>query len=117
MLWNVLPEDIKQIIKNYIIKLDISNTSKYYFNAYYDIPNKFLLRRSILNTIRNDHEFVFKHLFFKYYDQFKKTTRYRYSGKTYKHFAEYLKYRIIEQQSMRCKQVISEKLTNEYKWM
>ena len=62
MLWNVLPEDIKQIIKDYIIKLDISNTSKYYFNAYYDIPNKFLLRRSILNTIRNDHEFVFNHI-------------------------------------------------------
>ena len=31
--------------------------------------------------------------------------------------AEYLKYRIVEQQSMRCKEVISEKLTNEYKWM
>ena len=117
MLWILLPEDIKQIIKGYIIKFDISNTSKYYFDAYYDIPNKTLLRRFILNTIRNDHEFVFKHIFFKYYNQFKKTIRYRYNSKTYKHFAEFLKYRIIEQQSMRCKQVISEKLTNEYKWM
>jgi hypothetical protein len=117
MLWNLLPEDIKQYIKDFIIKIDISITSKRYFNEYYDIPNKLLLRRSILNTIRKDHEFVFKHLFNKYYNQFKLTTRYRYGGKTYKHFADFLKYRIIEQQAMRCRIVISEKLTNEYKWM
>jgi hypothetical protein len=116
MLWFLLPDDIKEYIKLHIIKIDMSITSKHYFNEYYDIPNKNLLRRSILNTIRNDHEYVFKHLFFKYYNQFKKTIRYRYDGKTYKHFADFLKYRVIDQQAMRCKIVISEKLNNEYKW-
>ena len=116
MIWITLPNDIKNLINEYIIKEDIAITSKNNFKMYYDILDKRLLRRCILNLIRHDHHFVFEHLFNKYYNQFKKMLRYRYDGKTYKHFAEYLKFRIIEHQSMRCKDVIFQKLTNEYKW-
>jgi hypothetical protein len=117
MIWIALPDDIKSQIKDYIIKKEMSSTSVLYFKAYYDVPDHTLLRRMLLNVIRKDHDFVFKHLFNKYYSQFKKSTRYRYDGKTYKHFAEYLKYRTIEQEASRCRVVICEKLTNEYKWM
>ena len=117
MLWIKLPDDIKCLIKDYIRKTEMSNISRYYFKAYYDVPDLKLLRRMILNVIRKDHDFVFKHLFHKYYRVFKKKTRYRYDGKTYRHFAEFLKYRIIERDASRCRIVICEKITNEYKWM
>ena len=110
MIWFHLPDDIRSMIHNYIIKQDIAIISKTYFKLYYDVPEKKLLRRCLLNIIRRD-------LFNKYYIQFKKLVHYRYDGKRYKHFAEFLKYRIIENQSMKCKIVIFEKLTNEYKWM
>ena len=116
MIWMTLPQDIKDTIYSYIIKQHIGITSKSNFKHYYDILDKRLLRRSILNSIRQDHHFVFEHLFNKYYAQFKKMLRYRYDGRTYRHFVEFLKYRIIEHQSMKCKDVIFQKLTNEYKW-
>ena len=52
-----------------------------------------------------------------YYDHFKKLVGYRYQGKRYKHFADFLKYRTIEQQSTKCKNILFEKLTNEYMWI
>lgn len=117
MIWSLLPDDILSKIKKYIIVQDIAIVSKYYYETYYDISNELLLRRLLLNTIRNDHDYVFQHFFLKYYEIIKKPSRYRYQGKTYKSIAEFLKYRIIEQQSMRCKIVIFKKITNEYKWM
>ena len=117
MIWIYLPDDTKDIIKKYITNEKKSILSKTYFNQYYDVPDKRLLRRLLLNVIRRDHDFVFKKLFTNYYNQFKKTIRYRYDGKTYKHFAEFLKFRIIENQSTKCKNILFKKLTNEYKWM
>ena len=117
MIWIGLPDDIKNKIQEYIIKQDISKISKTHFLLYYDVHDKRLLRRLLLNVIRKDHAFIFKQLFNKYYTQFKNTKRYRYDGIAYKHFAEFLKFRIIDYQSMKCKIIISEKLTNEYKWM
>lgn len=117
MIWYYLPDDAKCIIKEYITKENTSILSKTNFNLYYDVPDKRLLRRLLLNVIRKDHDFVFKKLFNNHYMQFKNTTRYRYDGKTYKHFAEFLKYRIIENESTKCKNIVFEKLTNEYKWM
>ena len=116
MIWYYLPEDTKSIIKEYITKETTSILSKTYFNLYYDVPDKRLLRRLLLNVIRKDHDFVFKKLFNNHYNQFKHASRYRYDGKTYRHFAEFLKYRIIDSGSTKCKNIIFEKLTNEYKW-
>ena len=117
MIWSLLPDDILYKVKQYIIVQEMSIISKYYYENYYDIYDKMLLRRLLLNTIRNDHYYVFQHFFFKYYDKIKIPSRYRYQGKTYKTIADFLKYRIIEQQAMRCKNVIFKKITNEYKWM
>ena len=118
MIWYNLPQDTKDIIKEYYItEENTSILSKTYFNLHYDVPDKRMLRRLILNVIRKDHDFIFKKLFNNYYKQFKNTIRYRYDGKTYRHFAEFLKYRIIEHESTKCKTILFEKLTNEYKWM
>tara|TARA_E500000178_G_scaffold312107_1_gene328538 strand:- start:351 stop:704 length:354 start_codon:yes stop_codon:yes gene_type:complete len=117
MIWYYLPDDAKCIIKEYITNENTSILSKTNFNQYYDVPDKKLLRRLLLNVIRKDHDFVFEKLLNNHYNQFKNTIRYRYQGKTYKHFAEFLKYRIIENESSKCKNILFEKLTNEYKWM
>ena len=117
MIWSFLPDDILCKIKEYVIVEDIAIISKEYYEKFYDVPDKRLLRRLLLNTIRKDHDYVFQHFFLKYYDNIKSASRYRYQGKSYKTIADFLKYRIIEQQSMRCKNVIFKKITNEYKWM
>ena len=72
MLWIDLPDDIKSQIKDYIIKKEMSITSRQYFMEHYDVPDIMLLRRMLLNIIRKDHDFVFKHLFNKYYRVLKK---------------------------------------------
>tara|TARA_Y100000992_G_scaffold171815_1_gene115625 strand:- start:4157 stop:4510 length:354 start_codon:yes stop_codon:yes gene_type:complete len=117
MIWIHLPEDAKNIVKDYMVKEETIMLSKTYFNLYYDVPDIGLLRRLVLNVIRKDHDFVFNRLFTMYYEHFKKLVGYRYQGKRYKHFADFLKYRTIEQQSTKCKNILFEKLTNEYMWI
>ena len=48
--------------------------------------------------------------------------RYRYSGKVYKDFIEFLSFRVVEDQANACKTILYKKYVyriygNEYKWL
>jgi len=103
-------------MKDFIPLSVIARMSKTGFLIHYDVP-KPILRRVVLKSIRNDYWFIFDRLLKKYYESWKRVRRYRYNGKVYKHFVEFLWYRVVDNQSIACKMILYKKFSNEYKWM
>ncbi len=116
---NELPNEITDHIylfipHNYLVTLNKSNYDKYHEKNRDSIPNN-LFHSYIRDMIRRDYLFILEYLLNQYYNQWKKSNKFRYKSSTYYSYHIYLMYYSIEQESLKCHNLLKEKYNTDIK--
>lgn len=118
-LINILPDDLKMIIYNYLsvnVKIQLSkNLYINYYDEYYEYIKtmvcKGVYRRFSFNTyvekiIKNDLSFLFENIMKKEACIWGKKKKYKYKGKNYKNYINFLKELCQKNESTKCLNLI-----------
>jgi len=105
-----LPNELLNIIFDY---LDISvkvSLNKYYYNKYnYILQKNFTFERYnslVRDIIRNDYIFIFKHIILENFEKWVKLVKYNYKNIIYENYITFLIYYCNKKSSNKCKNII-----------
>lgn len=109
-LINRLPQELINIIKEYIPPEKLVFVNSFYYNTYHH-----LIRHSIINyesyvrdTIRRDNDFVFEKIVRENVDWWIKNTNYRYKNMIFNNYIYFVLYFCIENNAEHCREIMIE---------
>jgi len=109
-----LPWELNAIIKSYLPKTCLLFLNNYYYKKYHYLIKKFMSKNNFENylrtIIRNDNEFVFKRILFDFHKEINLIKNYIYKNKMYKKYYFFLTDYCIENNSIKCRNVLHENL-------
>jgi hypothetical protein len=108
-----LPDDIINLIKEFIPHNKLVFTNKNFYNLYHHTIKKSILlyENYIRDTIRRDNELVFEMVVRENIDFWLKNKQYRFQNIIFNNYVYFIKYFCIENNSERCRKVLLEILS------
>lgn len=116
---NTLPRDIISYIHDFIPRKYLVILSKFYYNKYHCLQRESIpmniFHSYIRDMIRNDCWFILGYLLKEYENQWRRSSNYRYKKKTYGSYYLYLLYYSLEQESLKCRNLLNDKYNTDQK--
>lgn len=107
---NKLPFELLDIIFSYVPDISKLRLNKYFYEKYHKIVMKNLIKGQcesyIRHMIRQDNEFIIKHLMRENYDRWLKFKNYYHRGLEFDDYISFLKYYSNENNSEKCENEI-----------
>ena len=108
-----LPDDIINIIKEYIPRNKLVFVNKTFYNLYHNTIRKYIpqYQNYIRDIIRHDNDFVFEKIIQENIDKWMKIKHYRYKNMIFNNYIYFVMNFCIENDSERCRQILLEFLS------
>jgi hypothetical protein len=107
-----LPYELLDIIFSYLPDISKLRLNKYYYKKYHNILNKFIKNGKcesyIRCMVRQDNDFVIKHIINDNYSKWLRIMDYYYDGLEFNNYLHFFKYYCSENNSQKCENVIAE---------
>ena len=105
-----LPYELSDIIFSYLPDISKLRLNKHYYKKYHNILNKFIKNGKcesyIRYMVRQDNEFIIKHIIEDNYSKWIQIINYYYNGLEFNNYLHFLKYYCSENNSQKCENVI-----------
>jgi hypothetical protein len=110
---NDLPDDIINLILEFIPYNNLVCINSYYYNSYHFLIKNIIhySESYIRDMIRRDNDFVFKYLIRENFELWIKNRQYRYKNMVFSNYIYFVLHFCIEKKSERCRKILIEEFT------